>query len=99
MTRFVVTTRAGIDVREILERLGDLAGPTVAEKYARNLRAIYERLAMFPASGARRSSLGPFARIAVLDPYIVVYDHIGEEVRIIRVPDGRRNVTRRLVRQ
>jgi plasmid stabilization system protein ParE len=98
MTRFVVTARAGIDVREILERLSDLAGPSVAERYARDLRAIYERLMMFPASGARRSSLGPFARIAVRDPYVVVYDHVGEEVRIIRVLDGRRNITRRLVR-
>jgi plasmid stabilization system protein ParE len=99
MTHVVVTARAGIDVREILELLGDLAGPNVAEKYARDLRAIYERLTMFPASGARRASLGPFARIAVWDPYIVVYDHFGEEVRIIRVLDGRRNITRRLVRQ
>lgn len=99
MTRFVVSVRAGTDVKQILERLSELGGPNVAGKYARDLRAIYERLSMFPASGARRSKLGPFARIAVWDPYVVVYDHIGEEIRIVRVLDGRRNITRRLVRE
>jgi plasmid stabilization system protein ParE len=99
MTPIVVTARANVDVREILERLNQLAGQAVAEKYARDLRSVYERLSMFPASGARRAVLGPFARIAVWDPYVVIYDYVEEEVRIIRVLDGRRNVTRRLVRE
>jgi toxin ParE1/3/4 len=54
---------------------------------------------MFPASGARRKSLGPDTRIAVLSPYIVVYDYADGMVHIVRVLDGRRNVTRRLVRE
>jgi plasmid stabilization system protein ParE len=56
-------------------------------------------LAIFPASGARRKSLGAETRIAVLSPYVVVYDHVNATVRIIRVIDGRRNITRRLVRE
>jgi plasmid stabilization system protein ParE len=99
MTRLVVSPRAGIDVREMLERLGELAGPAVAGRYAADLRAIYARLEMFPASGSRRRSLGPFARIAVLAPYVVVYDYVGDEVVIVRVLDGRRNITRRLIRR
>ncbi len=99
MTQLVISLRAGIDIREILERLGELAGPVVAGRYAQDLRSIYERLMIFPASGARRRSLGRFARIAVWAPYVVVYDHIGDQVMIVRVLDGRRNITRRLVRQ
>ncbi|HEY2612369.1 MAG TPA: type II toxin-antitoxin system RelE/ParE family toxin [Reyranella sp.] len=34
-----------------------------------------------------------------LAPYVVVYDHVNATVRIIRVIDGRRNITRRLVRE
>ena len=97
MTRLVISARASRDVREILEHLSELAGPSVAEKYARDLRALYERLSMFPASGARRTALGPFARIAVWKPYVLVYDHINEEIRVVRVLDGRRNITRRLL--
>ena len=99
MMRLVVSPRAGIDVREMLERLAELAGPAVAGRYAGDLRSIYARLEMFPASGSRRTTLGRFARIAVLAPYVVIYDYIGDEVVIVRVLDGRRDISRRLVRQ
>jgi plasmid stabilization system protein ParE len=99
MTRLVISPRADIDVREMLERLGEMAGPAVAVRYAGDLRPIYARLEMLPASGSRRRSLGRYTRIAVLAPYVVIYDYIGDEVVIVRVLDGRRNITRRLVRQ
>jgi toxin ParE1/3/4 len=97
MTPVVVSPKADADVDNMLEHLADLAGSAVVQRYARELEAIYERLAMFPASGARRKSLGPDTRIAVLSPYIVVYDYADGMVHIVRVLDGRRNVTRRLV--
>ena len=55
--------------------------------------------AVFPESGARCRSLGPYARIAVVAPYVVVYDYQDNTVVIVRVLDGRRDITRRLVRQ
>jgi toxin ParE1/3/4 len=99
MTPIVVSPKADADVNDMLQRLSDLAGPAVARRYAQELAAIYERLAIFPESGARRESLGAKTRIAVLSPYVVVYDHANATVRIIRVIDGRRNITRRLVRE
>jgi len=56
---------------------------------------------MFPDIGAPRPRFGPHTRIAILSPYILFYDHIdgAEAVTIIRVIDGRRNVTPRLVRE
>jgi plasmid stabilization system protein ParE len=99
MTPVVVSPKADADVDNMLERLAGLAGPAVARRYAQELEAIYERLAMFPASGARRKSLGPDTRIAILSPYVVVYDYVNEMVRIVRVLDGRRNIVRRLVRE
>lgn len=99
MTPVVVSPRADADVDAMLEHLADVAGPAVARRYSQELDAIFERLAMFPGSGARRRSLGTHARIAVASPYVVVYDYQGRSVVIVRVLDGRRNVTRRLVRQ
>jgi plasmid stabilization system protein ParE len=99
MTPVVVSPRADADVEEMLERLADLAGPSVARRYAQELEAVYERLALFPASGARRRSLGQYARIAVVSPYVIVYDYHGSMVLIVRVLDGRRDITPRLVRQ
>jgi plasmid stabilization system protein ParE len=99
MTPIVVSPKADADVNDMLQRLFDLGGPAVARKYAQQLEAIYERLAIFPTSGARGKSLGAETHIAVLSPYVVVYDHVNATVRIIRVIDGRRNITRRLVRE
>ena len=65
--------------------LKDKAGPDVATRY--------------PRSGARRSKLGRNLRIAVVEPYIVIYDVRDDTVRIVRIVDGRRNITRRLVRE
>lgn len=99
MTPVVVSPRADADVAAMLEHLADLAGPAVARRYNQELDAVFERLAMFPASGARRRSLGSYARIAVIAPYVVVYDYQDNMVVIVRVLDGRRDITRRLVRQ
>ena len=100
MTRIAVSPKADADIEGILERLTDLAGSTVADRYAAQLEAIYERLAMFPAIGPRRPRLGRHARIVVLAPYVVVNDYLrGQDaVRIVRILDGRRNITRRFVR-
>ena len=99
MKPVVVSPRADADVAAMLEYLADLAGPAVARRYSQELDAIFERLAMFPASGARRRSLGPYARIAGVSPYVFGYDYRDNAVVIVRVLDGRRNITPRLVRK
>lgn len=100
MTRVVVSPRADTDIDGILDRLSALAGIAVAERYAGDLQAIYERLEMFPAIGAPRPSLGYNTRIVVLEPYVVFYRYSPDEetVTVVRVLDGRRNVTRHLMR-
>lgn len=78
--------------------------PVVVSRRAdADVDAMLEHLAALaapaPESGARRRSLGPHARIAVVAPYVVVYDYHDNTVVIVRVLDGRRDITRRLVRQ
>jgi plasmid stabilization system protein ParE len=101
MTRLSVSTQALTDTTEILERLANVAGIAVAERYASDLDALYERLKIFPAIGAPRPTLGAAVRIVVLDPYVVIYAHDPSQdlVRILRLVDGRRNITRRLLRR
>jgi plasmid stabilization system protein ParE len=100
MTRIIVSPKANADFLDILDYLTNLAGYVVANKYASDLAEIYDRLSMFPEIGSSRPSLGSQARIMVISPYVVVYDYLRENdtVRIVRIVDGRRNVTRRLVR-
>lgn len=101
MTRVEIGRQADADIGELLERLRESAGMRVTDKYASDLQSIFDRLSMFPAIGSPRSELGRHARIAVLSPYIVIYDYVAnmDHVTIVRVIDGRRNITRRLVRE
>lgn len=98
MAHLEVTIRAAFDTAAIATMLTDNAGAAVASRYLREIDALYERLIMFPQSGMRRQSLGRDIRIGVVDPYVVIYRYRLDTVTVLRVLDGRRNITRRLVR-
>lgn len=99
MARLVITIKAGRDVTSIVAMLADNAGQEVADRYRRDIDALYARLIIFPRSGAPRPSLGRDARLGVVAPYVVIYDYRRDVVTVLRVLDGRRNITRRLIRQ
>jgi plasmid stabilization system protein ParE len=99
MARVVVSDEAKRDVRRILSDLAERAGYRVAERYAEDFKATYRRLSHFPDSGPPRPGLGIRARIAIVHPYIVIYDHVDDAtVTVLRVLHGKRNITRDLVR-
>jgi plasmid stabilization system protein ParE len=99
MTRLVVTANAENDTTAILAYLEREAGPRVAAEYGSRFRRTIERLLALPSSGAPRSSLGSNARIAVVFPYVLIYDYTEEEdiVTLLRILHGRRNITRELL--
>jgi len=99
MARLVITIRAGRDAAAIIAMLTDNAGPEVAARYRRDINALYDRLILFPRSGAPPPSFGRYARLGVVEPYVVIFDYRPDVVTILRVLDGRRNITRRLIRQ
>ncbi len=70
----------------------------MAERYAADFRAVYRGLAESPAAGPPRPELGPNTRIAIVLPDLVIYDYNSDEVTVLRVLHGRRNITRDLVR-
>lgn len=97
MARVVVTDRAKHDLRRILSDLDERAGHRVAVRYATDFKTTYRRLADFPASGPPRPALGLKTRIAIVLPYIVIYDHEDDVVTVLRVLHGKRNITRDLI--
>ena len=58
-------------------------------------------LLRFPESGPPRPALGKNVRIAIVSPYLLIYDYTPEDDRIIllRVLHERRNITGELVRR
>lgn len=101
MTQVIISPQADADWDEILDRLAERAGYAVAARYAADLDMIYDNLTASPAMGSPRPQYGRRTRMVVLSPYLVFYDHVTETnaVQIVRILDGRRNITRGLVRQ
>ena len=100
MSRLIFTARFRSDIDSILNYLERAAGPRVADHYARRFRATIDRLIKFPRSGAPRPLLGPNARVAVIPPYILIYDYGLEDDTLVlfRVLHERREITPELIR-
>ena len=98
MARVIVTQRAKRDLRRILSDLNERAGYSIAARYAADFKTTYRRLVDVPSGGPPRPALGSKTRIAIVSPYIVIYDHDDDLVTVLRVLHGKRNITRDLIR-
>ncbi|HVY13086.1 MAG TPA: type II toxin-antitoxin system RelE/ParE family toxin [Alphaproteobacteria bacterium] len=97
MARLRLTRLADSDLKNILSHVGEKAGYGSALDYARHFNDLYDRLARFPDSGAPRPALGDGARIALVLPYVVIYEHNSEEVLILRILHSKQDATRALL--
>jgi toxin ParE1/3/4 len=100
MARVVITNLADADTADILDNLVRDAGPLVASDYNTRIERLYDRLANAPESYQVRPKLGANIRVGVVFPYLVIYRYleVDDRVSVIRVVDGRRNITRRFLR-
>jgi toxin ParE1/3/4 len=100
MPRVIVTELADADTAAIVDGLARAAGLRVAIRYSARLEAVYNLLERAPESYQARPRLGPEIRVAVIFPYLVIYRYrkADDTVSIVRILDGRRDVTQRLVR-
>ncbi len=99
MARIVITSSADADTAAIIRDLGQKAGKVVAARYAAEFDQFFATLARFPQSGSPRPALGKDVRIGVVFPYIIIHEYAGIDdiVHVLRIVDGRRNITRRLL--
>jgi len=99
MTRLVVTTDAEIDTSDILDYLEREASPRIAEEFGRRFRHAIERFVALPEAGSPRPALGQDVRIAIVFPYILIYEYLsaGDTVTLLRILHGRRNITDELL--
>jgi toxin ParE1/3/4 len=99
MTRLVTAPRFRSDTNAILNYLEEVAGPRVAARYSGRFEETIVRLTSFPESGALRPALGENTRIAIVQPYLLIYDFTpaADTLTLLRVLHGRRNITRGLL--
>jgi toxin ParE1/3/4 len=97
--RLVWSNQARADLLEIYAMIG-LEQPAVAERYFDRIEAKVQLLKSQPRMGVRRSDIHPSMRMLVEAPYLLLYrtepdteDGPINAVEIIRVIDGRRNLS------
>jgi len=99
MARLTVSPQAEHDAAEIIDLLTREAGTDVANRYRQGFNDLLARFARYPESGSPRVRLGRHIRIGVVTPYVIIYELEPDHVMVLRIVDGRRKITRRLVRQ
>lgn len=93
MAQYVITEPAEEDLREITFYIADDnldAAFSMLDRFTER----FEKLASMPQSGRRRDEFGPNVRSFPEGSYVVFYRVIGEEIEIIRVLHGSRDIDR-----
>lgn len=100
MTQLVVADLAA-DIDDILDYLERDAGSKTAVAYAERFAAQIERIAAFPGHGTLRPALSAETRVALVYPYLLIYDYSSAEDRatLLRVLHGKRDITERLLKR
>jgi plasmid stabilization system protein ParE len=98
MTRLVVAPRARNDLDSILGFLRHEAGEVAALRYGHRFSSALQLLVEFPLMGVARPAFGPTMRLWPVDPYLMFYrfDGSNDLVSLIRILDGRREISARL---
>ena len=92
------TPQAREDLIEIYTYIG-LDNPSAAERIFDAVKAKTQLLVFYPRLGVRRPEIRPSARMLIERPYLILYEThpdsdegIIDEVEIVRIVDGRRNL-------
>lgn len=99
MASISISERARLDMDEIIDYSGLAAGPKVAEDDARRFDADIDMIVEFSGIGAPRPRYGRGIRMIAERPYLIFYEAAGHNVLVLRVLDGRRRITRKLLRE
>jgi toxin ParE1/3/4 len=68
--------------------------PARAESFVAELEAKARNLAAWPASNPARDDISPGLRVAIHGRYLLLYRDLEDEVRIVRVVHGARDLPR-----
>lgn len=93
MKQIRLAIAAQTDLIEIWSNIAEYRNNDAADKIIDHLAATYENLAKFPEMGRRRDELFPGYRSFVVAPYLIFYQIQPEEIEIIRVLHGARNLS------
>jgi toxin ParE1/3/4 len=89
--KIFVSDRADADLLHIITYLSERS-PAAARSVAREINRRFENLSQFPFIGRERSALVPGLRSLVVWPYVIFYLVEPDQISVVRVLDGRRDI-------
>ncbi len=66
--------------------------PEAADRYIWRIQKACEDVAQFPDRGTPRPDLGESCRKLVVGDYVVFYDHLDDEITVLRVFHGKEDI-------
>ena len=93
--RIVYTETARTDIISIGQRIREAAGEAVAERFVERIIGVVQTLEFMPTRHRIRRELAPDLRVIGLRKYLIFY-RIADEVTIVRVLHGARDITAKL---
>lgn len=91
--QFRLTEPAVKDIEDIADYFAQQSGLDAAERFLSKLDAKFAKLTQFPNLGRKRDEILPNIRSLSLEQYLILYILIGQDVEILRVVSGYRDLT------
>ena len=92
-SQFRLTEPAIRDIEQIVDYIAKLAGLAQSERFLSKLDVKFANIAQFPNLGRRRDEVLPGLRSLTIDNYIILYMPIEQDVEILRIISGYRDIS------
>ena len=92
--QFRLTKTATNDIEEIADFIAQQSGLQQSETFLSKLDSKFTNIVAFPQIGRNRNEILPNLRSIPLDKYLILYLPIGEDIEILRVVSGYRDLAK-----
>lgn len=92
-SQFRLTKPAVKDIEQIADYIAQQSGLAKAEQFLGKLDDKFAKIAQFPKLGRQRNEILPNIRSLGLENYLILYIPIGQNVDILRVVSGYRDLS------
>ena len=91
--QFQLTEPAIQDIEQIADYIARQSGLDQGDRFLNQLDAKFVKIAQFPNLGRQRDEILPGLRSLPMDNYLILYMVIGQDVEILRVVSGYRDLS------
>ena len=91
--QFRLTEPAIRDIEQIADYIARESGLAQADRFLAKLDAKFSKIAQFPNLGRQRNEILPALRSFPIDQYLILYIPANQDVDILRVVSGYRDLT------